>query len=345
MALHVDIKKNYGNFTLEVAFETSDEIFAVLGESGCGKSLTLKCIAGIERPDSGRIVLDNQVLFDSEKNIDLPPQKRRVGYLFQHYALFPNMTVAENIGAALPKDKRPAAVARFLRDFSLEGLENQKPDTLSGGQQQRVALARMLAAEPRLILLDEPFSALDHNLRMAMEMEILDIFAQYRTPMLFVSHNRDEVFSLAHRLVIIHDGRVDCTGTKEEVFKSPATVAGARITGCKNIAAVIQDLDGNWTCPAWKLPGLPTPPAGCTHLGIRAHDIALKADPKALNTKGTVVRTLSFPFEGNLLVDTGGAGKAEETLVIAVSREILAASAIGESVDLSMDTAALLWLK
>lgn len=133
MGLTVAIEKSYPGFTLETAFNVEDEVFAVLGESGCGKSLTLKCIAGIEKPDRGRIVLNDRVLYDSEAGINLPPQQRRVGYLFQQYALFPNMTVAENIGVAVPKDKREAVVTRFIRDFSLDGMEGQAPATLSGG--------------------------------------------------------------------------------------------------------------------------------------------------------------------------------------------------------------------
>lgn len=133
VGLTVAIEKSYPGFTLETAFDVEDEIFAVLGESGCGKSLTLKCIAGIEKPDRGRIVLNGRVLYDSEAGINLPPQQRRVGYLFQQYALFPNMTMVKNIGVAVPKDKREAVAARFIRDFSLDGMEGQAPATLSGG--------------------------------------------------------------------------------------------------------------------------------------------------------------------------------------------------------------------
>ena len=160
MSLIVDIEKKLGSFTLHAQFKTDKGTMALLGASGCGKSVTLKCIAGIMAPDKGRIVLDGETLFDSEKRIDLPPQKRRVGCLFQQYALFPNMTVAQNILCGVragTRGERCRRVEEQLRRFRLAGLEKKYPSQLSGGQQQRVALARILVSEPRAILLDEPF--------------------------------------------------------------------------------------------------------------------------------------------------------------------------------------------
>ena len=170
MKLTVDIEKTLGNFHLRVAFEASQGVTALLGASGCGKSMTLRCIAGICRPDWGRIVLDGVTLFDSKKRIDLPPQKRRVGYLFQQYALFPNMTVRQNIAAGVRDRKAALHVADdMIRKMRLDGLENRRPQALSGGQQQRVALARILVNQPEVLLLDEPFSALDTHLRFQTE--------------------------------------------------------------------------------------------------------------------------------------------------------------------------------
>ena len=163
MALTAKFAKRLGKFQLQVDLTAeSDAPLALLGTSGCGKSVTLKCIAGILRPDSGEIVLDGQILFNREKRIDLPPQKRHIGYLFQQYALFPNMTVAQNIAAGahvLDKKERAERIQKLASLLRLEGLENHRPSQLSGGQQQRTALARMMAAEPRAILLDEPFAA------------------------------------------------------------------------------------------------------------------------------------------------------------------------------------------
>ena len=166
VALSVDIRKQLGDFHLEVQFDAGDETLALLGASGCGKSVTLKCVAGILTPDEGRITLDGVTLFDSAARIDLPPQRRHVGYLFQDYALFPNMTVRQNIAAgAKDRGRRRETAEALIRRFRLEDAADRKPRQLSGGQRQRAALARILASEPRAVLLDEPFSALDSYLQ------------------------------------------------------------------------------------------------------------------------------------------------------------------------------------
>ena len=191
MSLYVDIEKRLGAFRLQSKFEVADETLALLGASGCGKSVTLKCIAGIMTPDRGRIVLNGRVLFDSEKKIDLTPQQRRVGYLFQQYALFPNMTVEQNILCGIragSRSEKRTLLSEKIRLFRLEGLEKKHPAQLSGGQQQRVALARILCSEPQAILLDEPFSALDSYLKWNLELELSDLLAGFRGPILWVSH-------------------------------------------------------------------------------------------------------------------------------------------------------------
>lgn len=176
MSIQVDIQKKLGNFQLEVAFQQESGVLALLGASGCGKSMTLRCIAGIETPDAGKIVINGVTVFDSEKKIDLPPQQRQVGLLFQSYALFPNMTVVENILCGLREKKskaeRAALAAEYVKKFHLDGLEQHLPSQLSGGQKQRCALARMLIGKPRLIMLDEPFSALDSHLRWELECQL-----------------------------------------------------------------------------------------------------------------------------------------------------------------------------
>ena len=192
MSLLVEIEKQLGNFHLDVRFQAETETLALLGASGCGKSMTLKCIAGIMTPDRGRIVLNDRVLFDSEAGIDLPPQQRRVGYLFQNYALFPTMTVEKNILCGIrsgSKAEKAAALSAALHRFRLEGLEKRYPAQLSGGQQQRVALARILCSQPEVILLDEPFSALDSYLKWDLELKLSDFLENFSGPILWVSHD------------------------------------------------------------------------------------------------------------------------------------------------------------
>ena len=236
MALEVQVEKTYGDFHLNAEFQAEDEPLALLGPSGCGKSLTLKCIAGIERPDRGRIVLDGRVLFDSEKHIDLSPQKRQVGYLFQQYALFPHMTVAENIAAGcrrLERAERKSRVAELVAMLHLEGLEGLRPRQLSGGQQQRTALARILASEPRAILLDEPFAALDSHLKWQLEPELKDVLDAFGGVTLWVTHDRGEAYRNCPRVCVMEAG---CTAPVRDMgalMADPRTVGAARLSGCR----------------------------------------------------------------------------------------------------------------
>ncbi len=196
MSLIVKIKKQLDNFMLSVDMELTDEVVSVIGMSGSGKSMTLKCIAGIETPDSGFISLNGRVLYDSKKRINLHPGKRRVGYLFQDYALFPTMTVMENICIAMDQTPDEEKVKGWLKRYGLEGMAYTYPNHLSGGQRQRVAMLRMLAAKPECILLDEPFSALDEHVKRSMESELMEMLTDFNNPVVFVSHNRDEVYRL-----------------------------------------------------------------------------------------------------------------------------------------------------
>ncbi len=237
MSISVDIEKKLGAFTLRVQFETPGGTMALLGASGCGKSVTLKCIAGIMTPDRGRIVLDGETLFDSERGIDLTPQQRRVGCLFQQYALFPTMTVAQNIRCGIRGGKRSEKkrqTAELLRRFRLEGLEKKYPAQLSGGQQQRVALARILASEPRAILLDEPFSALDSFLKWNLELELSDLLADFTGPVLWVSHDLGECCRNCGSVCVMENGRSSPVTDMETLLRRPATVGAAQLLGCRN---------------------------------------------------------------------------------------------------------------
>lgn len=257
MPLNVDIKKDFGNFKLDMRFESDDGILAFLGASGCGKSMTLKCIAGIEKPDEGAIIIDGVTLFDSEKGINLPAQKRKTGYLFQNAALFPNMSAAQNILCGLWGIKDSAQKKQRLSElvsmFRLDGLENQYPNELSGGQQQRVALARILASEPELIMLDEPFSALDAHLKWQLEQELGDILKRLKKKTIYVSHDRNEVFRLCDKIAIVSSGTVDSIGSREEIFNTPRTFAACLLTGCKNISKAKVNTDGTVSALNWGL--------------------------------------------------------------------------------------------
>ena len=235
------IKKDFGSFRLDVSFTAGNETLALLGGSGSGKSITLRAIAGIVTPDSGRIVVNDRVLFDSEKGIDLPPRERRVGLLFQNYALFPTMTVLQNVMTGVrsgSRSEKTAAATDAIRRFQLEGLEKHLPAELSGGQQQRAALARIMVGQPELLMLDEPFAALDSHLRDRMEREVMDVIRSFGGTTLLVSHSRDEVYRMADRIAVYHDGRIDALDEKHALFADPRTQMAAQLTGCKNFSAV-----------------------------------------------------------------------------------------------------------
>ena len=238
MSLFVDIKKRLKGFTLNVSFETNGDYLGILGASGSGKSMTLKCIAGIETPDEGSIVLNGKVLFDSKKKINLKPQERNIGYLFQNYALFPNMTVEDNIGIGLAgsKKEKEQKVREMMELFHLKGLEKKYPKQLSGGEQQRVAMARCIIYNPDILMLDEPFSALDSHLKDQLQTEVLELLKFYDGEVLIVTHSRDEVYKFCENLVIIDKGNSILFGNTKEIFKQPKLIEAARLIGCKNIS-------------------------------------------------------------------------------------------------------------
>ncbi|MBR1805981.1 MAG: ATP-binding cassette domain-containing protein [Selenomonadaceae bacterium] len=279
MKLDVRVKKNLRDFLLDVEFCVHDEIFALLGASGSGKSMTLKCIAGIETPDEGRIVLDGRILFDSEHSINLSPQLRRVGYLFQNYALFPNMTVAENIlfAAVGSRDEKLSRLRENLSRFKLDGLENVFPDKLSGGQAQRVAFARVLASHAQFLLLDEPLSALDNFLRRRLELELAEVFKSYGAAIL-VSHDGGEVFRLADRIAVIDAGKVEAVGSAREIFTHPPTLTAAKLTGCRNISAAKKIADDKLFADDWGLTLIAKKiPDDLKFVGIRADSLSTDA--------------------------------------------------------------------
>ena len=240
MSIEVQIRKKLGSFLLDISFQSRARRIGILGASGCGKSMTLKSIAGIETPDEGRIEVEGHTLFDRERRVNLKPQKRNVGYLFQNYALFPTMTVEKNIAAGLEgsRQEKEARVREMVKKFQLEGLEKRLPGQLSGGQQQRVALARIMAYEPDVILLDEPFSALDMYLKDRLQQELMEMLADYKGTVIMVSHNRDELYRFSGELLVIDEGHIVAAGETKELFRNPVSREAAHLTGCKNFSRV-----------------------------------------------------------------------------------------------------------
>ena len=288
MALIVDIEKKLPGFHLKVSFQCEQNTLGLLGSSGSGKSMTLRCIAGLETPTKGHIALDGNVLFDSAKGINLPPQTRQVGFLFQNFALFPHLTVKENIRLGirgLNKDKQRSRMEDLIALVQLAGFEDRYPLQLSGGQQQRAALARALAQQPHILLLDEPFSASDSHLRGELEQQLSSILKVFPYPSIFVTHNLDEAYRLCPDLLVLHNGRAVAFGTREDIFTRPPAYEAARLTACQNIsrAQKVGDYEiepADWAC---RLRVTQLVPDNITHAGIRAHHISFTEKQDEVN--------------------------------------------------------------
>lgn len=318
MSLQVDIEKRLGDFSLRAAFEGGNETIGILGASGCGKSMTLKCIAGIETPDRGRIVLDGEVLFDSEKKINLPPQKRRVGYLFQNYALFPNMTVRQNVLCGLRWERDRAKSERILAEtlemLQLTDLVNHKPNQLSGGQAQRTALARILVNRPRILMLDEPFSALDTHLRLRLQLQLRDLLKSYGRGVLMVTHDRDEAYHMCARIAMIDKGRMLTVKETKDFFADPGSIPAAVLSGCKNVVEARKAGEHEVEVPAWGLRLTTEAPVrdGLAGVGIRAHYFNAKCPQNRHEVQ--FVREMEEPFEWVVEFRFKGQSRSSESL-------------------------------
>ena len=301
MSLTVEMHKRLGDFVLDVRFETDGGILGLLGASGCGKSMTLKCIAGIERPDSGRIVLDGVTLFDSQRGINLPPQQRGVGYLFQHYALFPNMTVRQNILCGMrgkgDRQTRERRLNEMLSLLHLEEVAGHRPHQLSGGQAQRTALARILVNEPKLLMLDEPFSALDSHLRDQLQWQLRGLLASFGRDVLMVTHSRDEAYHLCGRIAVMEDGQMRALKETKALFADPGSVCAARLTGCKNIVPAQKAGEYAVRVPDWGVELTTAQPVrdSLCAIGIRAHYFNSRAQQNRYPVE--FVSDMEEPFE------------------------------------------------
>ena len=296
--LFVDIQKQLPGFFLDVTFNTDQTPLGLLGGSGAGKSLILRCIAGLDTPDQGRIVLNGKVLFDSSKNINLPPRERACGVLFQNYALFPHLTIAENIAFGIPdkisRRELRQEIERQLISVDLPGIGDRYPGELSGGQQQRVALARAKASQPGIMLLDEPFSALDTYLRDKQEKLLRNNLISYQGVTLFITHNLEEAYRVCPNLLVVDKGKAIASGTKQDIFERPGNFRTAQLTGCKNFSRAtkiserqIKAID--WDCT---LDVIEPIPQSLAYVGIRAHQLVF-ADNDGINTFPCWIATVS----------------------------------------------------
>ncbi|HYX31771.1 MAG TPA: molybdate ABC transporter permease subunit [Oligoflexus sp.] len=275
------LTKQLQAFALDIQIQTSSRRVAILGPSGAGKSLLLRCLAGLEQPDQGWIEIDHKVLFDSRSQTQLKPREREIGLLLQHYALFPHMSIRDNIlfGMRVPSQDRADAL---LQKIGLLQMAEQRPPQLSGGQQQRVALARALAAEPRLLLLDEPLTALDAHLRDRLEQQLVADLYTFPGRLFLITHNVEEAWRLCDEFILLHEGRVIRHGPKAEVFADPRNVAAAQLTGCKNLAEITGRAGSTVIIEAWQCElELPADTRPCTWIGIRAHHIKLTEENQA----------------------------------------------------------------
>lgn len=308
MSLEISITKKLPNFTLEVDFQAQNGVFGLLGASGCGKTLTMRCIAGIDQPTSGRIVVNDTVFYDSEVGINLTAQQRKTALLFQNYMLFPNMTVWQNVAAgvsrSLSKEERDDIVSHELKRFDVDYFAHRYPSQLSGGQQQRVALARMLAARPGILMLDEPFSALDAHLKGVLEQNLSSLFEAYSGTILYVSHDIDEAIRFCDTIAVMERGHVVEIDSARALVDAPQSTAALKLSGVKNVssASYVDDHTvyvGQWgvnlTCPCAITPEVKA-------IGVRAFLIERADEPGENVFRMRVDRTSDSRFDRMVLL-------------------------------------------
>lgn len=311
--LYADIHKRIADFELDVMIESDARRIGILGASGSGKSMTLRSIAGIEDGVSGRIEVNGRRLLDADEKLNLRPQKRNVGYMFQNYALFPTMSVMENVMAGLKgsrEENRNKALAMLSR-FDMDSYAERLPGELSGGQQQRVALARIMVTEPELILLDEPFAALDGHLRDHMQVEMLEMLEDYPGQVIMVSHSRDELYRFSEELFVLSGGKILKHGKTKDVFGNPEHEEVARLTGCKNFAEVTVKDKHTLEIEDWgvTLALKREIPEGTKSIGYRAHYFEpVWGDKQEGCIKFDLARVDDLPFEKNYYIRPEGAG-------------------------------------
>ena len=328
MGLEIAIRKRFHSFNLDVEFNAPGGMVVFFGRSGAGKTLVMQSIAGLQKADEGFISIDGTVFFDSSKGLDLTPQARNIGYMSQDYSLFPHLNVEQNIGYGLPKDTGKEQVDQMLELFQLEGLQERKPSKLSGGQKQRVALARALIRRPHLLLLDEPLTALDNITRLRLRNELMSIQETFRIPVIFITHDPVEAFTMADTMVVFNEGRIEQFGPPAEVFRHPANLSVAELVGVHNIfEGVIEETnegtndtlidagDSTFTADYYDIPA-----GEKIHWCIRPEQVMILRDDRALGNavkenqiSGEITRSLHTgpTYQIDLAVDTGMVFKIE----------------------------------
>lgn len=337
--LELDIQKSYKDFSLQISLSAELETLGIMGASGCGKSQTLRAIAGIMTPDAGYIKLGNELLFDKidtkRARVNLKPQQRRVAYLFQNYQLFPNMSVKQNIQAGMKKTRseanRQEELEKQLSFFHLESLQDKLPSQLSGGQQQRVALARMLASSPRIMMLDEPFSALDANLKSELYPELIAALRAFQGPRLYVSHDIDEAFMFCDRMLVIDRGHIADQGSAERVVTQPRSLASMKLAGFANISRAVKIAPSRIYAQDWDMELECENPVeeSVSYVGIRdnALEVAAQTEPFAVNSKHWQgIETKEQPncniFYGKVLFNNSGVYRRQTTLTVGKQSQV-----------------------
>ncbi|MDF2613443.1 MAG: Molybdenum transporter ATP-binding protein [Clostridia bacterium] len=316
--LEVSCEKSLGSFALKSSFTAQKGVLGILGASGCGKSMTLKCISGLSRPDRGSITLNGKVLFDSALKTNIPSRRRNIGYVFQNYALFPHLTVCQNIAYGiknLDKRLRYQKATEMTRRMQLTGLEHHYPSQLSGGQQQRVALARTLIKDPELLLLDEPFSALDSHIKHLLEKELITIIKNnFDGIVLLVTHNVEEAYRICDHIMIMDKGENLQIGTKEEIIYTPSHITSARLTGCKNFldVTVLEAKDNHYILKSndliFKAVKTNQQPSKNMIAGIRAHHLSLSSvdTEKANSFECDILEKIEGVFSTTVILNCKG---------------------------------------
>lgn len=292
MSLYMNVEKKLKNYTLNINLDLKDEKAAFLGGSGSGKTMTLKLIAGIERPDRGKIILNEKTIFDSEKNIDVKTRNRKIGLLFQNYALFPNMTVKKNVIVA---SKTPSP-DEFFRKFRIDHILDKYPDKLSGGEKQRVALAGIFASKPDILMLDEPFSALDTHLRFKLEDEIRKIINTFDKTVIIVTHDKDEAYRLSDKIAVFNNGIIDEFGDKDTIFTRPQKLSTATLISKVNCCEIQTTDDNLIIAGKWNIKFKASKKAyGHSHMAIKYDDIKIGDGENSfwVNVTGRIDESLS----------------------------------------------------